>query len=176
MTSLKLTLVQRIGMTIALLVGVFLVVGAFTAWSVKGIQAQTHQTVDTDLAQLVRMAAVQENLLKLRRAEKDISIDLLMKMERVPQRIAEWKQHGEAVTAQLLAAIEAERDPALAQMLLEGRARQDTYIAQVGRTMPGSSGTKSSIRRPSKRRSSSPCCLPWRPKPGSARRSSRTAG
>ncbi|GAB3494664.1 hypothetical protein GCM10027399_15760 [Curvibacter fontanus] len=135
MTSLKLTLVQRIGMTIALLVGVFLVVGAFTAWSVKGIQAQTHQTVDTDLAQLVRMAAVQENLLKLRRAEKDISIDLLMKMERVPQRIAEWKQHGEAVTAQLLAAIEAERDPALAQMLLEGRARQDTYIAQVGRTI-----------------------------------------
>ncbi len=78
MTSLKLTLVQRIGMTIGLLVGVFLLVGAFTAWAVQGIQAQAHQTVNADLAQLVRMAAVQENLLKLRRAEKDISIDLLM--------------------------------------------------------------------------------------------------
>jgi methyl-accepting chemotaxis protein len=132
MTSLKLTLVQRIGMTIALLVGVFLLVGAFTAWAVQGIQAQAHQTVDADLAQLVRMASVQENLLKLRRAEKDISIDLLMKMERVPQRIAEWKLHGAAVTTQLHAAIEAEPDPALARMLQDGRAHQDSYITRVG--------------------------------------------
>ncbi len=132
MTRLRLTLVQRIAMTIALLVGVFLLVGGFTAWEVRGIQTQAHQTVNADLAQLVRMAAIQENLLKVRRAEKDISIDLLMKMERVPQRIGEWKKHAAAVAALLGTAIAAEADPALQQMLKEGQAQQNRYAAQVG--------------------------------------------
>jgi len=132
MTRLRLTLVQRIAMTIALLVGVFLLVGGFTAWAVRGIQTQAHQTVDADLAQLVRMAAIQENLLKARRAEKDLSIDLLMKMERVPQRVAEWKKHAAEVATLLSAAIAAEADPTLQQMLKDGLAQQTQYAAQVG--------------------------------------------
>jgi methyl-accepting chemotaxis protein len=135
MKALRLTLVQRIAMTIALLVSVFLLVGSFTAIEVRGIQMQAHQTVDSDLAQLVRLAAIQENLLKVRRAEKDISIDLLMKMERVPQRMAEWKKHAAEVDRLLGAAIAAEVDPALQQHLKEGQARKNQYTAQVGATI-----------------------------------------
>lgn len=135
MTTLRLTLVQRIAMTIALLVGVFLLVGGFSAYAVYGIQTRVYQTVDADLVQLVRMAAIQQNLLQMRRAEKDISIDLLMKMERVPQRIAEWKKHAAEATELLKAAIAAEADPALQQMLQEGQASQATYMTQVGGTI-----------------------------------------
>lgn len=131
MNMLKLSLVQRIVMTIALLVGVILMAGGYTAWSVHGIRSQTHQTIDADLTQLVRMADIQQNLHQVRRAEKDISIDLLMKMERVPQRIAEWKKHV-ALAAELLhAAIAAEIDPALQDMLKEGQANQARYVAKV---------------------------------------------
>ena len=123
---------QRIAITIALLVGVFLGVGGFTAYAVHGIQRQAHQTIHQDLAQLVRLAAIQENLLKVRRAEKDISIDLLMRMERVPQRVAQWRQHAAEVTSLLHAAIQAESQPSVQQLLEHGLARQSQYTAQVG--------------------------------------------
>jgi methyl-accepting chemotaxis protein len=132
MTTTRLTLVKRIALTIALLVGVFLLVGGFTAVEVRGIRNQARQTVDRDLAQLVRLAAIQENLLKVRRAEKDISIDLLMKMDRVPQRVGEWRRHTAEVARLLDEAIGAEADPALQQQLKNGQARQAQYVTQVG--------------------------------------------
>jgi len=127
----RLSLVQRIVMTIVLLVAVILMAGGFTAWSVHGIRSQAQQTINADLTQLVRMAGIQQNLLLVRRAEKDISIDLLMKMERVPQRIAQWKKHVADATELLNAAIADEADPTLQQMLKEGLASLAQYVAQV---------------------------------------------
>lgn len=135
MINFRLTLTQRVFMTIALLVGVFLVVCSFTAYAIYGIQKQASQTVDTDLTQLVRMAGIQQNLLQVRRSEKDISIDLLMKMERVPQRIAEWKRHVSGAAELLNAAIAAESDPTLQQMLRDGLASQVLYTSQVSSTI-----------------------------------------
>ena len=126
-----LSLAQRIVMTIVLLVSVILMAGGFTVWSVHGIRSQAHQTIDADLTQLVRMAGIQQNLHQVRRAEKDISIDLLMQMARVPQRIAEWKKHVAEATALLDAAIAAETDPALQQMLKEGLESQTQYVTKV---------------------------------------------
>jgi len=131
MLGVKLTLVQRIGLTIAVLVGLFLAVGGFTAIGVRGIQTRAHQTVNSDLAQLVRLAAIQEHLLKVRRAEKDISIDLLMKMERVPQRLSEWKKNSAEVARLLQDAIAAEPVSALRQVLQDGQARQAQYATAV---------------------------------------------
>lgn len=131
MNMLKLSLVQRIVMTIALLVGVILMAGGYTAWSVYGIRNQTHQTIDSDLLQLVRMAGIQQNLHQVRRAEKDISIDLLMKMERVPQRIGEWRQHVAQANELLNAAIAAEADPTLQHLLTLGLESHRQYVAAV---------------------------------------------
>jgi methyl-accepting chemotaxis protein len=135
MINFQLTLTQRVFMTIALLVSVFLVVCGFTAYAIFGIQKQASQTIDADLTQLVRMAGIQQNLLQVRRAEKDISIDLLMKMERVPQRIAEWKKNVSDATTLLNAALASESDPILRQMLKDGLASQARYTAQVGGTI-----------------------------------------
>ncbi|MFI5444758.1 methyl-accepting chemotaxis protein [Polaromonas sp. UC242_47] len=132
MTIFRLNLSQRISMTIALLVGAFLLVAAVTAYAVRGIQTQTTQTVDADLAQLVRMADIQYNMLRTRRAEKDVSIDLLMKMERVPARIAEWKKHSGEVLALLALAIQAEPVADLRRLLSEALAQQKNYTTQVG--------------------------------------------
>ncbi len=135
MTMLRLTLAQRISMTIALLVGVFLVVCGFTAYAVLGIQKQANQTVDSDLVQLVRLAGIQYNMVSVRRAEKDISIDLLMKMERVPARISQWKKHASDATGLLNAAIQAQSDPAQQQWLKDALKNQTGYTAVLGSTI-----------------------------------------
>lgn len=135
MTMLRLTLAQRISMTIALLVGVFLVVCGFTAYAVFGIQRQANQTVDADLVQLVRLAGIQYHMVGVRRSEKDISIDLLMKMERVPARISQWKQHASDATELLSAAIQAESDPAQQQLLKDALKKQALYTAALAGTI-----------------------------------------
>ncbi len=135
MTGRGLTLLQRIAMTIALLVGVFMLVGGFTVWSVRGIQARTHQTVDGDLVQLVRLASIQQHLLLLRRAEKDISIDLLMKMDRVPQRIGEWRRHEAETTGLLQLAISAETDAELVDRLRQGGTSLAVYRSAVAKSI-----------------------------------------
>ncbi len=133
MKPLELSLVQRIGLTLALLLGMFVLVGGFATWAVRGIQGQAAQTVDHDMTQLVRMAAIQEHLLKARRAEKDISIDLVMRMDRVPQRMADWKRNSDRVNQLLLQAIAAETHPKLLASLKAGQVLQTQYARQVER-------------------------------------------
>lgn len=131
MKRMEFSLVQRVGLTLALLLGMFVLVGAFTTWAVHGIQGLTRQTMDHDTVQLVRMAAIQEHLLKARRAEKDISIDLLMKMDRVAQRMAEWQRHSRHVADLLQLAIAAELDPRVRDSLQAAQALQERYASDV---------------------------------------------
>lgn len=132
---LRLTLNQRISMTIALLVGVFLEVCSFTAYAVIGIQKQANQTVDSDLVQLVCLAGIQYHMVGVRRSEKDISIDLLMKMERVPAQISQWKQHASDATGLLNAAIQAESDPVQQKLLKDALFRQAIYTTALDGTL-----------------------------------------
>ena len=131
MSALKLTLVQRIELTIGLLLGLMLVAGGFTAWSVYGIHQQARQTVESDLVQLLRMSNMQKSVSQARRAEKDVSIDLLMKMDRVPQRIAEWKQHVDEAKALMRTVREAEFHPQVLDSIQQGAREFEAYTSRL---------------------------------------------
>lgn len=132
---LKLNLGQRIALTLTILVLTFLLVGAYTGTVVRGLSAQSRQVIAENLTQLVRMATVQQNLLQLRRAEKDISIDLLMNMARVPQRVTEWRHHADQLQAHLTEAIANEPDSGISTLLSEAQAGQQQYTQHVGRVI-----------------------------------------
>ena len=129
---LKLNLGQRIALTLAILVLAFLLVGAYTGAVVRGLSAQSRQVISENLTQLVRMATVQQNLLQLRRAEKDISIDLLMNMARVPQRVQEWQRHADQLQLHLAEAMVNEPDPDIKNLLAQMQAAQQKYTRDVG--------------------------------------------
>lgn len=135
MTTIQLTLVQRISLTLVLLVGVFLAACGFTAYAVFGIQQQARQTVDTDLVQLQRLAAIQRHMAGVRRAEKDVSIDLMMKMTRVPERVAQWRKNAASVKDLLNKAIESERDPEQQQLLKDALKLQLAYLGSVAKSI-----------------------------------------
>lgn len=132
---LKLNLGQRIALTLAILVFTYLLVGAYTGAVVRGLSTQSHRVISENLTQLVRLATVQQNLLQLRRSEKDISIDLLMNMARVSQRVQEWQGHADQLQLHLSEAMASEPDPDIRNLLEQVQIGQQQYTRDVGRVI-----------------------------------------
>lgn len=86
----KASFSQKIVGTIFLLLVFFIATVGAISYQVLQVQRQTVQTISDDIPQLIRLANLRYNILQLRRAEKDISIDLSMRPDAVIKRTEQW--------------------------------------------------------------------------------------
>jgi hypothetical protein len=76
---------------VMVLVGVFLVATAVTGTSALQVREQIEVNHQLNGRQMTRLANLRYHLLQLRRAEKDISIDLSMRAAAVPKRVQQFQ-------------------------------------------------------------------------------------
>lgn len=135
MLKVKLTLIQRIRGTIAFLLTLTIIVGACTAWVVVGINQDAQRLTNTELRQLLDMMEVQKSFDGMRRAEKDISIDLMMRMNRVPQRIQEWHQNADRTLQRLQGVVRAASDIKTRERMAQALQSCQAYVDGMGKVV-----------------------------------------
>ena len=91
MNSIKMTLTSKVVAVVSGLVGLFVLATAVTGTAAWEVREQVRQSVLVDGDELARLANLRYHLLQLRRAEKDISIDLSMRMDAVPNRVKHYQ-------------------------------------------------------------------------------------
>jgi methyl-accepting chemotaxis protein len=89
---MSLSFAQKIIVTLALLVAVFAAAAGFTGWKAAQVDQQITELVDREQAEMLRLSELRFLLLQLRRAEKDIGLDLFLGQDGVPTRTQRFDQ------------------------------------------------------------------------------------
>jgi methyl-accepting chemotaxis protein len=135
MLKLKITLIQRIRGTIAFLLSLTVLVGACTAWVVLGVNQDAQRLTRTELRQLLEMMEAQKSFDGMRRAEKDISIDLMMRMNRVPQRMREWRENADRALQRLHSVAETAGDTKTREKMTQALQSCQTYVDGISKVV-----------------------------------------
>ena len=107
---------QKIIGTLSLLILFFMGTLGFVAYEVLTVKRQSESTVSNDIPQLIRLANFRYNILQVRRAEKDISIDLAMRPEGVVKRTENWNKLNQVTLEIVDEAVKHASGESLAQL------------------------------------------------------------
>jgi methyl-accepting chemotaxis protein len=86
------TLSAKITGVVSVIVGVFVVASAVTVVTALQVREAVQLNHQENAQQMARLVNLRYHLLQLRRAEKDISIDLSMRVDAVPKRVKQFQE------------------------------------------------------------------------------------
>jgi methyl-accepting chemotaxis protein len=92
----SLSFVQKVVATLVALVLLFALAAGASTWKARQVSVQLDTLVDDQVAQMNRLANLRYHLLQLRRAEKDIGIDLDLRAKGVPKRLETFQKLAES--------------------------------------------------------------------------------
>jgi methyl-accepting chemotaxis protein len=97
---MKWTFAKKIVATLALLGSAYALSAGATWWALEKMAAQTKSTITQDMAQLEQIGQMRYLMLQIRRAEKDITIDLGLRPEGIKKRTDRWNELAAQLAAQ----------------------------------------------------------------------------
>lgn len=97
---MKWTFAKKIVATLAVLGTAYALSAGATWWALEKMAAKTKSTITQDMAQLEHVGQLRYLVLQIRRAEKDISIDLAVRPEGIKKRVDRWNELARELTTE----------------------------------------------------------------------------